>query len=601
MMFTQTNKKTETVYSLTKNTKRLIHQLFFSVVIASFVIEPVFGECPPSASDFHQPDCYYSVNGVLDVDLDMHTSQVDIGPQKLTVSTYNDSLPGPTLRVKQGDRLRIFLKNSMERLGVPDNGPIPPGFLIPHALPDGLGNVSRQRSQIYTNLHTHGLQVSPNDPGDNVVLIVQPGQCHQYDYQIRDGQPSTNPVGLPTPPQPAGLHWYHPHFHGSTTHQGWQGLSGAIVIEGDIDQVPAVAAASERLLVLNELWVDDNDSVPTTLVIPNVGWSPFTSIPAVKTNMLFTVNGRYQPTMTIKQGETQRWRVLAAGPHRFFHLEVEGHALYQIAQDGVPFARTKKVDRILLATGNRAEFIIKGGPPKQGGYKIRALAYEQGHPGGKRPERLLATLISQGKAEPAGVIPDRLVTPFKIPQYLIDELKTHPERHRTITFRGDVSSVPVKFTINNKKFELNPDGWWNQLPADPRPKPGTVEEWTLINEDIFQHPFHIHVNPFQVIEVNGVPVDDPTWNVDPTIWWDVFRLPSRKSPDAPAPSVKVRMYFRPDAPGLTVFHCHILPHEDNGMMGTVFINDKGDSGTTKPQIRPNCPDCRRCEFRGDVQ
>lgn len=478
------------------------------------------------------------------------------------------------------------------------NGSTPPGFLAEHALPEGLGNVSKQASQIFTNLHTHGFQVSPNDPADNVYLAVQPGQCHQYAYDILDGIPATNAVGLPTPPQPAGLHWYHPHFHGSTTHQGWQGLSGAIVIEGDIDKVPTVAAASERLLVLNELWVDDNGSVPTALVIPNAGWSPFTSIPAVATNLIFTINGRFQPTMKIKEGETQRWRVLAAGPHRFFHLEVEGHSLYQIAQDGIPFAHAKKVDRILLATGNRAEFIIKGGPAKPGGYKIRALAYEQGHPGGKCPKHLLGTLISEGKQEPAGVIPDKLVTPFKIPQYLIDELKTHPERHRTIVFRGNISSVPVKFTVNDKAFQLDPKTWWNQLPADPRPTPGTVEEWTLVNEDIFQHPFHIHVNPFQVIEVNGVPINDQTWNVDPDIWWDVFRLPSHTSQNSKPPSVKIRMCFRPDAPGLTVYHCHILPHEDNGMMASVFINKNGDSGTTKPQVKPNCPDCQSCQVKG---
>ncbi len=577
---------------------------FFSVAAFVYILLMPFNviaACPPQIKDFHQPKCIDNSDGVLDIELDMQTSNIDIDPGKLTIATYNDSLPGPTLRLKQGDRLKILLKNNMQPLAIPDNGPAPPGFLTEHTLPDGLGKVSKQASQIFTNLHTHGFQVSPNDPSDNVYLAVQPGQCHQYAYDIPDGIPATDAAGLPTPPQPAGLHWYHPHFHGSTTHQGWQGLSGAIVIEGDIDKVPAVAAAGERLLVLNELWIDDNGSVPTALVIPNAGWSPFTSVPAVSTNMVFTINGRFQPTIKIKEGETQRWRVLAAGPHRFFHFEVEGHSLYQIAQDGIPFARAKKVDRILLATGNRAEFIIKGGTSKSGGYKIRALAYEQGHPGGKRPEHLLGTLISEGKQKPAGIIPNKLVTPFKIPQYLIDELKKHPERHRTITFRGDVSSVPVKFTVNNKEFELDANTWWNKLPANPRPKPGTVEEWTLINEDIFQHPFHIHVNPFQVIEVNGVPTHDKTWNVDPEIWWDVFRLPPHTSQKGNPPSVKVRMYFRPDAPGLTVYHCHILPHEDNGMMASVYINKKGDSGTTTPQVNPNCPDCKSCRVTGAKQ
>ena len=547
-----------------------------------FVPSLLVAECPPPDPDFHEPACIYrdstdpNTPSVLSTTLEMATGEAQVGDRQLRMAMYNTSLPGPTLRLRRGDALKILLKNAMVPLGVPDDGPAPPGFLQNHALPQGLAPVSKQLSQIYTNLHTHGLQVSPKDPGDNVLLVIPPGECHQYEYTIPTGDPPTNAQGLPTPAHPTGLHWYHPHFHGSTTHQGWQGLSGALIIEGEIDQVPEVKAAKERLLVLNELWVGEDGTVPTALVVPNAGWSPFTSIPAVPTDMLFTINGVYQPQINIQQGETQRWRVLAAGPHRFFWLKVDGHELYQIAQDGIPFAKPRKVDSILLATGNRAEFIIKGGP--QGKYAIRALAYEQGHPGGKRPERLLGTLVSAGVAKPEGKIPTTLVTPFKIP----DKLLKGPIKQRRLVFRGDVSSVPVKFTINDKEFEISPESWWEVEPTDPRPIPGTVEEWTLVNEDIFQHPFHIHVNPFQVLEITGAPKNDPTWVYDKDIWWDVFRMPSQGS-------VKIRIYFRPDAPGLTVFHCHILPHEDNGMMGTVCINPDGDAGTCEYQLKPNCP------------
>lgn len=94
---------------------------------------------------------------------------------------------------------------------------------------------------------------------------------------------------------------------------------------------------------------------------------------------------------------------------------------------------------------------------------------------------------------------------------------------------------------------------------------GMVEEWTIINEDALKHPFHIHVNPFQVTDIQGIPPGDTSWRPDPAVWWDVFRLPPRGR-------FTMRTYFRPDAIGKTAYHCHILPHEDNGMMGNVPID-----------------------------
>ena len=108
---------------------------------------------------------------------------------------------------------------------------------------------------------------------------------------------------------------------------------------------------------------------------------------------------------------------------------------------------------------------------------------------------------------------------------------------------------PVQFFLDGKVFDLNR--------IDQHVVAGTIEEWTLVNEDVFQHPFHIHVNPFQVVEINGQPVHDDTW-------WDVIALPSKGQ-------MTVRMYFRPDVTGKTVYHCHILPHEDNGMMANMRV------------------------------
>lgn len=129
--------------------------------------------------------------------------------------------------------------------------------------------------------------MSPEGQADNVFVRVDPLGSHQYSYDI----PADHP---------AGMHWYHPHFHGSTSHQGWAGLSGPLIVEGDIDTVPEIADMRERILVVNELWVGDDGSarpgeVPTTLVVPTGGRVPFNGIPAIPSSMYFTVNGQLIP------------------------------------------------------------------------------------------------------------------------------------------------------------------------------------------------------------------------------------------------------------------------------------------------------------------
>jgi FtsP/CotA-like multicopper oxidase with cupredoxin domain len=318
-------------------------------------------------------------------------------------------------------------------------------------------------------------------------------------------------------------------------------LAGPIVIEGEIDRVRAVAAARERVMVLNEILINDQGETPTAGIVPTAGPVPFTSVPAMPMDILFPVNGVLRPDIDVRPGETQRWRVLAAGPHRVFHLKIDGHDMWQISQDGIPFAKARKVSSIVLAPGNRAEFIIRGGAP--GRYAFRALAFSQGHPGGARPEKILGTLVSAG--EPMnGELPGDLVEPLTIPakaRKVVNE--------RTVRFSGDISTQPVQFFLDGKPFSGSR--------IDQAVLVGTTEEWTLINEDVFRHPFHIHVNPFQVIEINGQPTNDDSW-------WDTFMLPSKGS-------AKIRMYFRPDVSGLTVYHCHILPHEDNGMMANILL------------------------------
>jgi FtsP/CotA-like multicopper oxidase with cupredoxin domain len=493
-----------------------------------------------------EPEVHRSANGVLEITLDMRLAKHTLAGRTIETATYGGTIPGPTMRVKPGDLLKIKLVNNLTLPGAP----LPTQQVVgvndvyarSIAMMRDMGMGSMQmadegehgsapdpQAQLFSNIHTHGLQVTAAGNADNPFLIFKPGETFNYEIQIpRD--------------QPAGMFWYHPHKHGSTAKQAWAGMAGMIIVEGDIDRLPFVAAAQEREMVLNELWVDHTGHVPAGVPIPvagHHGHAPFSSIPAIPSDIYYTVNGVYQPVINIQPGQTQRWRIVNAAPHRLFKLAIDGHTMYQLAQDGLTLAEPRAVNEILVAPGNRIEVMIRGGNP--GLYKFRALEYDQGHPGGAMPEDILATVVSQG-GRMRQAIPTRLLTP--------EDLTNEPiSRRRTVRFRGSTLHAPVEFFLDDKPFDPERD--------DQVLTVGTTEEWTLVNDDVFQHPFHIHVNPFQVVEVNGNRVAKP-------IWWDTFALPPRGQ-------VKILMRPRTDILCRTVYHCHILPHEDNGMMSAFSL------------------------------
>lgn len=528
------------------------------------VVQPS-GTTQIAGNAFSQPNEIRSVGGVLNVTLNLTVAPNTVAGRVLQTANYNGLIPGPTFRVQPGDVLKIRLINNLTLAGAP-----PPtqkvvdcGNRPAHMFHSPFGPLDPV-TFLHTNLHTHGLQVSPQKNGDNVLIDLAPGETCDYSIPIPLG--ANIPPGCPgpyCPPQPAGLFWYHPHRHESTSKQSWAGLAGAIIVEGDIDRVPEVAAARERLMVLQELWVDDKGHVPSGMVLPVAGSQgtqavagtevPFTPNPVIPTNIYYIVNGVFQPEIPFQPGETQRWRILNASPHRVYQLFLEGNPeIYKIAQDGIAFAQSVKADNtegnpscwaagnLCLAPGNRVEVIVKfpeTADPNQRP-KLWAVAFDQGHPGGALPKVVLATLAFAGPPVTGRKIPGKLVTPQA-------DITEPCKGGKTITFGpGNILTGPVAFPINGKLFTTDMTPFTGKI--------NTCEEWTLVNADVFMHPFHIHVNPFQVTEVNGVPVKD-------IVWWDTAMLP-------PNGKLKIRTRYRNDVTGLTVFHCHFLPHEDNGMM-----------------------------------
>ena len=173
-----------------------------------------------------EPEVRRSVDGELRTTLRVQYAYKDVGGYRLFLRTYEGTIPGPTLRVRRGDVLRIRLVNDLP----PNRDPMPAYTNQPHHLNT-------------TNLHLHGSHVSPSGIADNVMRSMLPGQS--YDIEIAIPADHT-----------AGTLWYHPHHHGSADIQIASGMAGAVIIEGDFDGVPEIAAARERLMVLGEVVFD---------------------------------------------------------------------------------------------------------------------------------------------------------------------------------------------------------------------------------------------------------------------------------------------------------------------------------------------------------
>jgi FtsP/CotA-like multicopper oxidase with cupredoxin domain len=374
-----------------------------------------------------------------------------------------------------------------------------------------LGISLTNRMDEMTNFHTHGLHVSPSGNSDNVLALFEPNVQVDLAFDIpRDG---TSGLYIP------GFYWYHPHLHGTTSEQVNGGMAGALIIEGALDELPELKGLTERLFILRAATFDDDGSA-------TLGGEP----------TLF-VNNQVQPTVPIAPGETQRWRIVNASVSTFMNLALDGHVLHQIASDGNPLREVRSHDEIVIAPGERVEVLVQGGAA--GRYSFRSLPWGQDLEFQAQPEYPIATLVSEGpEAEPAP-LPTTLFPFEDLRQAAID-------RRRELVFSATLN--PFAPVIDGHPFDHDR--------VDQRVKLGATEEWVLRNTSSDTHPFHIHVNDFQVVSINGDPVDADSWE-------DTTPIPAFGE-------IVIRTRFL-DFTGKYVYHCHILEHEDLGMMGIVEV------------------------------
>jgi len=384
-----------------------------------------------------------------------------------------------------------------------------------------------------TNIHFHGFRVSPSGISDNVLRIISP----RTTAPVR--------VDIPTSMEP-GTYWYHSHPHHKSEGQVMAGLSGVIVVGGEQRFLPAdLRGVTERVLALKDL-----QAVNGAAVISNIN----SNAPTTR-----TINGQVNPVIPIQPDETQLWRIANISADIWYKIQADGFDDFKVVgQDGSPMAKVTQTGTLLLPPGKRYDVLVQG--PKAGSYRLRTLKYSTGPAGDDYPERQLATITSAG----APVQPAQLPAGQNLPDLLRPDLgKEKVDKSRRFVFS---ERSPSKFFINDKQF--------NENRVDARVRLGDLEEWTIKNRSGEQHPFHIHVDSFQVMKVNGKRVAAGGLQ-------DTVVLPV-------GGSVVIRIPFN-EFTGKFPFHCHILNHEDHGMMALVEVVDPDKAGKKKPAAPARAP------------
>jgi FtsP/CotA-like multicopper oxidase with cupredoxin domain len=425
-----------------------------------------------------------SENGVLNATLTAAPGRVQLGEFAFPGLLYNGAYTPPLLRPKLGDTMRIRFRNQL-----PDDP---------------------------SNLHYHGLSVSPQGNSDNVFIHVHPGQ--EFDYEVRI--PAQDRQG-------PGFFWYHPHAHGVVTKQIMGGMSGGLVVDGIERLFPVLSGLRERFLLIKHVELGDENEV-------------------------ISINGQIDPEIAIRPNEMQFWRIGHIGATLFIKFRIEGMALYVLATDGHPLSQPRKVSELLLGPGQRIDAIAIG--PQTGEYALRTIPFQNEAWRKPDPAQQLATIVSEGSPANGADVESEVLRQRVTGARWFDEVRATPIARRR---RLEYSRTPDRhvFMIDGRVMD--------EHRVDQTVRLGDTEEWTVVNTDEQYHSFHIHQTAFRVTEVNGVIQDEDSLRDTVSLPPATERRPSE---------VKVVIPFTdPVIVGRFVYHCHAVDHEDKGMMGIVEV------------------------------
>ena len=560
----------------------------------------------------------------------------------------------PLIEVNPGETVRVNLNNELPADPSCEDGDRDRNINDPHCF-NG------------TNLHTHGLWVSPTGNSDNVLLSINPGVKFQYEFNLPHDHP-------------AGTFWYHPHRHGSTALQVSSGMVGALIVRGnrlpsekahgDIDTLLKRQNGTdipERVLVLQQIqyacldeegaikvqknnedkviaWVCDPNDMGVIEAYENFGPGTWD-----QSGRYTSINGSILPTVSAKAGEIERWRLIHAGVRDTINLEfrkakpgapsldtlkardIDSYIdkyctgakipYHVIADDGLTRAQAWETKLTTLQPGYRNDALVVF--PEAGKYcGVDTPSPPEGNVSGgeTRPQLLGIVDVQAGEEVPENIheyltkqliLAARRHMPEPIKPRVIDDLNndlklTEFTPHLNINFTEITGKQELAFYIyttpSPAKFEVS-----NHIGAESTPKPyvhdridreltlGGVEEWTLESRFV-GHPFHIHVNPFQIVKIldpdgNDVSLPDAKDGRDPQyrglkgVWKDTLWIKGPSpGPDGALPpypqgvyTVVARTRYQRYI-GEFVLHCHILDHEDQGMMQNVSIVLPNDVG-----------------------
>lgn len=555
----------------------------------------------------------------------------------------DEPLVAPTIEAVPGQTIRLTLHNQLtmkpgepnyeQNVGSCYTGGGPNGPNDPHCF-NG------------TNMHTHGLWISPAGNSDNVLLMVDPGVTFQYEYNI-------------PPDHPSGTFWYHPHLHGSTALQVGSGMAGALIVRGDRDPTIAapgdldtlLAGLPENLLVMQQIPYGCFDKDGKLETNPNGTWT----CPEGQTGIVqdygqqfgprswkasgryTSINGRVIPSFDVdRTGTVQRWRFVHAGVRDTidveFHKMTDPHAsmegvapeatedwikehcggepvpFFLVASDGLTMPRVQRKTSAVLQPGYRWDALVAF--PESGTYCMidaETRASASINDASPSPQLLARVHVFAGApitGDLTAYLQSRLIAAAgryaqPVRQKVMDELAdglrlTSFEPHRTL-----LDDPAEAFGTQELMFDIGSNGFSvsNQIGVIGEPfEPGTVnrylvlggqDQWTLTS-NVAAHPFHIHVNPFQVVAVlapDGTDLSAPD-AVDPLdgdtqfagmkgLWKDTLFVKQGTEPGATGIKTKfykaiVRTRYQRYI-GKFVLHCHILDHEDQGMMQEIEI------------------------------
>jgi FtsP/CotA-like multicopper oxidase with cupredoxin domain len=532
---------------------------------------------PSAGSLVPEPEDLRSKNGVLKVNLTERNVTESSGSTRYCFldDAGNQS---PTLRLSPGDLLILTLKND---LSDPRHAASAANHTHVESQPSSDPCQSGAMTSTSTNLHFHGLTVPPLCHQDDVLKTsIQPSDA-PFEYRFR----------VPAN-EPPGLYWYHPHIHGFSKAQVLGGASGALIIEGIERANRQLAGLPERVLVIRDRDLVNPNAPPSKSepVVPrtlldrdgdagNNGTGFGKPAKDLSINFVPVPYPDYPPAeIKMKPDERQLWRVLNASAITYLNLAVLfKHApqmLGIVALDGVPLnANGDPGDGIVwtnhigVPPGGRVEFIVRGPPAGVPGLLVTRTV-DTGVGGENDPNRALATITAAADApDPRSTL---AATPEPLPPNTLPWLESvTPVRTRKLYFSEKF--LDPKDPNSPTTFSITVDGEIPKAfdPASGVPdivvKQGDVEDWIIENRSTELHAFHIHQIHFLMLEWSGVPVNEPFLR-------DTINVPYYNDRDLEYPSVKLRMDFRdPNTIGTFVYHCHLLEHEDGGMMGLIRV------------------------------